>query len=493
MTAPRYVLAIDEGSSGVRALLFDRKGRVAGRSYRAIGASCPSPGRVEQDAELIWTRTLEVAREALAQAKAMGRDVAAIGLTGQRSTAVAWHRSRGTPLHAALSWQDLRTVERCGELLAEGHFVTPLAAATKLEWLIRNVREVREAAGRGDALFGTIESWLVWKLSGGRRHLTDASFASASGLYDHFSGGWNPVLCGALGLPENALPEIRPSSETYGEADAAWLGAPVPIAGMAGDQQAALFGQTCFEPGCAKTTYGTSAMVDLNVGPVPAFSSRGAYPLVAWKLDDEPTFCLEGQAITAGAAIQWLRDGLGILESPAESDRLARTVPDTGGAWAVPAFQGLGTPYLDSAARAAIGGLSRSTTRAHVVRAMLEGIAFRCREVVEAVTADFPSGRPEVLRVDGGAAANDFILQIQSDVLGIPVERPETLEAASTGAAFLAGLAVGFWPEKSALKPIWRLGARFEPRMGESEREERYASFQKIVAAIQQIAAENRR
>lgn len=487
MAAPRYVLAIDEGSSGVRALLFDREGRVVSRSYREVAAICPQPGRVEQDAELIWERTLEVARDAVARAGAAGHDLAAIGLTGQRSTAVVWDRSRGKPLHHALSWQDLRTVERCGKLLAEGHFVMPLAAATKLEWLIQNVPEVREAVRRGDALCGTIESWLVWKLSAERRHLTDASFASASGLYDHFAGGWSRPLIDVLGIPAHVLPEIRASSESYGNADPAWLGAPVPIAGMAGDQQAALFGQTCFDPGNAKTTYGTSAMVDLNVGQTPAFSSRGAYPLVAWKLGDETTFCLEGQAITAGAAIQWLRDGLGILGATAESDGVARTVADTGGAWAVPAFQGLGTPHLDSAARAALGGLSRSTTRAHVVRAVLEGIAFRCREVIEAVTADFPSARPTVLRVDGGAAANDFLLQFQSDILGIPVERPESLEAASSGAAFLAGLAVGFWPERSALRPIWRLGARFEPRMGEAEREERYARFQKIVSVIRQI------
>ena len=489
MAAPRYVLAIDEGSSGVRALLVDREGRVAARSYREILASCPAPGRVEQDADLIWERTLEVAREAVTRAGVAAADLAAIGITGQRSTAIAWNRRTGKPFYPAVSWQDLRTVERCGELLAEGHFVTPLAAATKVEWVMRNVPEAREAAARGEALCGTIESWLVWKLSGGRLHVTDASFASASGLYDLLERRWGSRLLAALGISETALPEVRASSEVYGSTDPRWLGAPVPIAGMAGDQQAALFGQTCFEPGTAKTTYGTSAMVDLNVGAAPALSSCGAYPLVAWKLGEETTYCLEGQSITAGAAVQWLRDALGIIASMAESDLLARSVADSGGVWAVPAFQGLGTPYLDPAARAALGGLSRGTTRAHVVRAVLEGIALRCREVVEAVSADSPAGRPKVLRVDGGAAANDFLLQFQSDILGIPVERPETLDAASIGAAFLAGLAVGFWSERAALQPIWRLGARFEPKMSETEREERYGRFQKIVTEIRQIGS----
>jgi glycerol kinase len=489
MTRSKFVLAIDEGTTGVRALLFDENGRVAGRAYREVGASYPRVGWVEQDAQSIWERTVEVARSALAGAGAAGRDLAAIGVTGQRSTAVAWSRTTGRPLHAALSWQDLRTTERCAELAAEGHIAEPLTAATKLEWMMRNVEAVRSGVERGDALLGTLESWLLWKLSHGAVHVTDASFASATCLFDFFGTGWSEALLGVLGLPERALPEIRRSSERYGETEAGLFGAAVPIAGLAGDQQAAMFGQLCVDPGTVKISYGTSAMADLNAGTSLQFSSNGAFPMVLWKLGEELHYCLEGVAITAGAAIQWLRDGLGIVDSVGDTDAVARQVPDSGGVWAVPAFQGLGTPHLDRAARATIGGLSRGSTRAHVVRAVLEGVALRCAEVFDALAADSPSGRPTVLRVDGGAAQNDFLLQFQSDILGIPVERPATLEAAASGAAYLAGLAVGFWPDVESLQKIWQLGARFEPRMSAAEREDRRQSFHKRVAAVREVAS----
>ena len=485
----RYVLALDEGSTGVRALVFDRDGRSVGRSYREIGVAYPRPGWVEHDAQAIWERTFEVAREALTAAGAGGRDVAAIGVTGQRSTAVAWSRTTGRPLHAALSWQDLRTAERCAELAAQGHIAEPLAAATKLEWMVRNVDGVRVAIERGDAMLGTVESWLVWKLSGGAAHVTDASFASATCLWDFFEKRWHVGLLELLAIPESTLPEIRPSSDRYGETEGSLFGEKVPITGMAGDQQAAMFGQLCLEPGMTKISYGTSAMADLNAGTALLFSSNGAFPMVLWKLGEELHYCIEGVAITAGAAIQWLRDGLGVIGSVAESDALARQVANSGGVWAVPAFQGLGTPHLDRAARAAIGGLSRGSTRAHVVRAVLEGVALRSAEVFDALAADSPSGPPAVLRVDGGAAQNDFLLQFQSDVLGIPVERPEALEAAATGAAYLAGLAVGFWPDLESLRNVWRLGARFEPRMSAAERAERRDRFRKQVAAAREVGS----
>jgi glycerol kinase len=487
--AARYVLAIDEGSTGVRALVFDGDGRLVTRAYREIAATYPRPGHVEHDAQEIWERTLEVMRQALAQAGARGQDIAAIGITAQRSTAVAWSRSSGRPLHAALSWQDLRTTERCAELAAAGHIAEPLAAATKLEWIVRNVDSVRTALERGDALLGTIESWLVWKLSAGAAHVTDASFASATCLWDFFENRWSGPLLELMTIPQSALPEIRPSSDRYAETDDALLGASVPIAGMAGDQQAAMFGQLCLDPGMTKISYGTSAMADLNAGTSLLFSSNGAFPMVLWKLGGQLHYCLEGVAITAGAAIQWLRDGLGVIGSLAESDAVARQVADSGGVWAIPAFQGLGTPHLDRAARATIGGLSRGSTRAHVVRAVLEGVALRSAELFDALAADSPSAPPAVLRVDGGAAQNDFLLQFQSDVLGIPVERPEALEAAATGAAYLAGLAVGFWADLQSLQRVWRRGARFEPKMSAAERAERRDRFRKQVAAAREVGS----
>ncbi|MGH7897486.1 MAG: FGGY family carbohydrate kinase [Candidatus Binatia bacterium] len=489
MTASRFVLAIDEGSTGVRALLFDRQGVVRGSAYREIHASYPRPAWVEQDPERIWDATLEVVGAAASVAAATPRDLAAIGVTGQRSTAVAWHRRSGSPLHPAISWQDLRGTERSNELLAEGHFVSPLSAATKLEWMRRNSPAVRAALERDEARFGTIESWLVAKLSGGRLHVTDPSYASTTGLYEFFENRWNTPFLDVLGIPETALPELRPSSERYGDTDPEIFGAPIPLAAIAGDQQAAMFGQLRLAPGELKVSYGTSAMVDLNAGFAPLLSSHGAFPLVLWKLGEDTHYCLEGNAITAGASITWLRDGLGLISAPEESAALAASVADGGGVWMVPAFQGLGTPYLDPGARAVVGGLSRASTRAHVIRAVLEGIALRSAEVVRALAADSPTGLPAVLRVDGGAARNDFLLQFQSDVLGIPVERPETLEAAASGAAYLAGLAVGFWPDTEALGRIWRLGKRFEPRMSEDEREARFARFTKQVGVVRELSA----
>ena len=485
----RCVLAIDAGSTGVRAVVVDAAGRVGGQAYLELAASYPSPVRVEQDPAEIWRKTREVAAGAMAAAGVTGEEVAAVGLTGQRSTAVAWSRATGEPLHAALSWQDLRASKRSGELVAEGFFVTPQAAAVKLEWLAREVPEVRRAVERGEARLGTIESWLAARICGGDAGATDPSFASASGLYEFFEKTWNDALLDRLGFPAATLPPIHPSSGIVAPCDPAALGTAAPLAGIAGDQQAAMFGQACFEPGAMKTSLGTSAMVDLHAGTSPILSQYGAYPLVLWKLGDDTTYCLEGQAVTAGAAVQWLRDGLGIVRSAEETDALARSVPDTGGAWVVPAFQGLGTPHQDPSARAALGGLSRGTSRAQVVRAVLEGVAHRCREIVEALAADSPAGRPAVLRADGGAAANDFLLQFLSDVVALPVERPEMLDAAAVGAAFLAGLAVGFWPDLDALRATWRLGRRFEPRMSADEREARIERFRRAVAAVREAPA----
>lgn len=489
MGAERFVLAIDDGSTGVRALVIDREGEVCGHAHRETEASYPVAGRVEQDAAAIWSSTVEVVGEAMRTAGANGPDLAAIGVTGQRSTAVAWSRRAGAPLHRAIGWQDLRGADRSADLLGEGHIVPAQAAATKFEWLVKNVEAVRGAHRTGDLLLGTVESFLVWKLTGGRTHATDVSFASATGLFDLLggSGDWNDSLLETLGLSRDLLPEIRSSSEVYGSSDPAVIGAEVPVAGLAGDQQAAMFGQCRFRPGEAKASYGTSTMIDLNVGSELVLSERGAWPMILWKLGEETSFLLEGSLLTAGAAIRWLRDGLGVLDAPAESEALARSVSDTGGVWVVPAWQGLGTPYQDAEARAAIGGVSLATTKAHLVRAVLEGIALRVAEIVESLAGDSPAGMPDVLRVDGGMAANDFLLQFQADVLGIPVERPEAVEAAAMGAAFLAGRAVGLWPGTDALERVWRPGRRFEPTLAGREREDRLGRFRRIVEATRVI------
>jgi glycerol kinase len=485
--ARHLVLAIDAGSTGVRALVVDREGRVRGRGYREIASAYPLPGRVEQDPEAIARSSLEVAREALERAGARPAEIAALGLTGQRSTAVAWSRREDRPLAAALSWQDLRAARRCEELFERGFALPPIAAALKLEWLAKNSSEVREALRTGDACLGTLESWLLWRLSGGKSFATDPSFASATGLFDLPSGHFHRDLLAALDLPAGALPEIRPSSGDFGTTDPSLLGASIPLAGLAGDQQAAAFGQACFSAGDVKVSYGTAAILDVNVGASARLSSGGAYPLVLWEIPSGRQYCLEAQVSTAGAAVQWLRDGLGILETVADSDRIARSVSDTAGVWAVPAFQGLGTPHLRAGARAAFGGLSRGSTRAHLVRAVLEGIAFRCREAFEALLAGLHGASPDTLRADGQAAANDFLLQFQADVLGLPVERPSELEASATGAAFLAGLAAGVWEEPAEIARLRRVGARFEPRMSADEREERYARFRAVVERVREL------
>jgi glycerol kinase len=479
----RHVLTIDEGTTGVRAMVFDERSRLAAAAYEEIATRYPRHGCVEQDALEIWDATRRVIGRALETGKLRASDLAAIGVTNQRATAVLWDRRTGAPLHPAISWQDARAAERVPELLAQGIFVNTMASATKLEWMLANLDDGFGRAERGELCFGTIDSWLVWKLSGGRAHVTDHSNASCTGLYDFILGTWDANILGHLKIPAGLMPAISASSEIAGETDAEELGASVPLSGMAGDQQAAMFGELGVERGAVKITFGTSAMVDVNVGEYPVLSQHGAYPLVLWARDGRRTLCLEGTVMTAGAAVQWLRDGLGVIGSPEESAGLAASVPDSGGVWSIPAFQGLGTPYMESEGRAVIGGISRGTTRAHVVRAVLEGIAFRSREALDALMDDTQTPRPEVLRVDGGAAANDFLLQSLSDALGQPVERPETVQATALGAAYLAGLATGVWQSLDDVRDAWRSGGIFEPRLGADEREARFARWQKAVQA----------
>jgi glycerol kinase len=478
------VLAIDEGTTGVRAMVFDERSVPRGTAYEEVAATYPRPGWMEQDPLHIWAATQRVIGDALRAAQALPADLAAVGVAVQRATTIVWERATGVPIYPAIGWQDSRTGDRVAELLAQGIFTNTLASATKLEWILRE-RGAMARAAAGELCFGTVDSWLLWQLSAGRVHATDHSNASCTGLYDFLGGGWDPTVLGPIGLPEAVLPHIVDSSGVCGATDPAVFGAAVPLAGIAGDQQAAMFGELCTDPGAVKITFGTSAMVDVNTGEMPVLSLRGAYPLILWRIGGERRCCLEGTVVTAGAAVQWLRDGLGLIASAAECGPLAASVPDSGGVWAVPAFQGIGTPYMDAGARAVIGGLSRSSSRAHVVRAVLEGIAFRTAEVFDTLLADAGAAPLARLRVDGGVAANDVFLQCLADFLGQAVERPATVQATALGAAYLAGMGSGVWKGLDDVRHAWRSGGVFEPRIGADERAARLAAWQRAVQAAQ--------
>jgi glycerol kinase len=473
------VLSLDVGTTGARAFLLEDTGAVAGQAYRETLPACPAPGHVEHDLDEIFAAVSAVVRSVLSGVTP-GR-VRGLGLTTQRSTAVVWDAASGQPLGPGLSWQDMRTQERCRELMAQGLMITPLMAASKLEWLLDRTDADRSGVRAGRIRCGTLDAWLAARLTAGRVQATDPSNASCTGLYDLFGGGWNAGPLEALRIPESALPAIVDSGGVLGSLGDEVGMAAAPLASIVGDQQAATMGQLRLAPGEVKITYGTAAMLDMNVGPEPLFSMHGAYPLVLWQRDGVRTYCLEGTAITAGAAVLWLRD-LGIITDAADSGPLAASVPDSGGVWAVPAFQGLGTPYLDAGARAVLGGLSRASTRAHVVRAVLEGVAWRCREVYDALRADSSHPAPASLRADGGAARNDVLLQAQADALGLPVERPEVLDAAALGAAYLAGLATGVWAGTDDLRHAWRCERVFEPLLGDDERADRLARWKRYVA-----------
>jgi glycerol kinase len=437
------VLALDQGTTGSTALVVDGGGRVLGRGYRELTQHFPEPGWVEHDPVEIWEITLAAAREALAASKVAAADVAAIGITNQRETTVLWDRRSGEPLHRAIVWQDRRTAARCRALDAErireatGLVPDPYFSATKLEWLL--ARCPREGAA-----FGTVDTWLVHRLTGGRAHVTDPTNASRTMLYDIERGAWDEGLLQLFGVPREVLPEVRPSSGLFAVADARWFGREIPIAGIAGDQQAALFGQGCVAPGTAKNTYGTGAFLLLNTGTRRARSTHGLLTTLACDARGGVAFALEGSVFIAGAAVQWLRDGLGVIRSAAETEALARSVADTGGVTFVPAFVGLGAPHWEAEARGTLVGLTRGTTTAHVARAALEAMAFATREVLEAMAADSGLAAAD-LRVDGGASANDWLMQFQADVLGVPVRRPDVVESTALGAAALAGLATGVW------------------------------------------------
>jgi len=489
----RAVVAVDQGTTGSTVLVFDQAGRVVGRAYSEFRQHYPRPGWVEHDPDEIWRVTLRVLRQACRRAGVRARDIAGLGITNQRETTVLWDRRTGRPVHRAIVWQDRRTADFCEELrgrgledlvrLKTGLVLDPYFSGTKLRWLLHQVPRAAERARSGELSFRTIDTWLIWKLTGGRAHVTDPTNASRTLLYDIHAGAWDPDLCALLDVPAEVLPALRPSSGEFGTTDPSILGAPVPIAGVAGDQQAALFGQGCVEPGMAKNTYGTGCFLLLNTGAQPVASRHGLLTTVACDARGGRAYALEGSVFIAGAAIQWLRDGLGLIRKAAESERLARSVDSTLGVYLVPAFVGLGAPHWDADARGALLGLTRGVTRAHVVRAALESLAFQTRDVVEAMAAD--AGEPlRTLRVDGGAAANGFLMQFQADVLGVPIDRPRVVETTAMGAAFLAGLASGFWGSQADLRRARRLDRRFTPRMKPEPRDALYRGWRDAVARV---------
>ncbi|GAA4337451.1 glycerol kinase GlpK [Pigmentiphaga soli] len=507
-----YVLALDQGTTSSRAIVFDRDGVIRGVGQREFRQYYPQPGWVEHDADEIWRSQLETARQAMRNAGVGAADIAAIGIANQRETTVLWERVTGRPLARAIVWQDRRTAGLCEALRQAGHgqrlqqrtglVVDAYFAGTKLAWLLDKMPGARARAERGELAFGTIDSWLVWKLTGGAVHSTDYGNASRTLLFDLHTRDWSDELLGILGVPRQLLPRIAPSSAVVGHALPEWLGGAIPIAGVAGDQQAATFGQACFSPGMAKNTYGTGCFMLMNVGRRPVASRNQLLATVGWALPRRQAaggpvargpaaggpgaagldidFMLEGSIFVAGATVQWLRDGLGVINRSDDVEALAASVPDTGDVFLVPAFAGLGAPYWDPYARGALVGITRGTTKAHIARAALEAIAFQSAELLAAMRRDSGIALQE-LRVDGGAAHNDLLMQFQADLLGVPVVRPRVTETTALGAASLAGCAVGFWSGQDEVSAQWRVGRRFEPGMAGDERERRMARWAQAV------------
>jgi len=489
MATPSHVLAIDQGTTGTTVLILDRRLAVRAKVNQEFRQIFPKPGWVEHDLEDNWGSTLATVQRALREAGLRGADIAAIGITNQRETTVLWERATGRPIANAIVWQDRRTAPMCDELRAAG--LAPMFAektglvldayfsGTKVRWLLDHVDGARARARRGELAFGTIDSWLVWQLTGGRVHCTDASNASRTLLYNIRTGDWDDDLLRALDVPREVLPSVVASSGVCGEARVG--DANVPIAGIAGDQQAALFGQACLSPGLAKNTYGTGCFLLMNTGDKAVASRNNLLTTVAWQRGDALDYALEGSVFIGGAVVQWLRDGLQIIRSAAEIEALAATVPDNGGVYLVPAFAGLGAPHWDAYARGTIMGLTRGATRGHIARAALEAIAFQSADVLAAMEKDAAITLSE-LRVDGGAAANNLLMQFQADLLGVPVVRPKVLETTALGAAYLAGLAVGYWQSDADIGTNWRSDRRFEPQMPAAQAAELRGHWDRAVA-----------
>ena len=486
----KYIMALDAGTTSNRCILFDEKGEICSIAQKEFTQYFPKPGWVEHDAHEIWSSQLGVAVEAMAKLGIGADDIAAIGITNQRETTIVWDKSTGEPVYNAIVWQCRRTSEYCDTLKDKGLtdkfrektglIIDAYFSGTKLKWILDNVDGVRERAEKGELLFGTVETWLIWKLTKGKAHVTDYSNASRTLLFNIKDLTWDKEILEELNIPESMLPEPKPSSCVYGYSDASFFGKEIPIAGAAGDQQAALFGQTCFNPGEAKNTYGTGCFMLMNTGETPVYSQNGLVTTIAWGLDGKVNYALEGSIFVAGASIQWLRDELRIIESAADSEYMAKKVKDTNGCYVVPAFTGLGAPYWDQYARGTIVGLSRGVNKYHIIRATLESIGYQVNDVLHAMKAD--SGIDlAALKVDGGASANDFLMQFQSDIINAPVKRPSCVETTAMGAAYLAGLAVGYWNSKEDVIKNWAVDKIFSPIMGEDERERKIKGWNKAV------------
>jgi glycerol kinase len=487
----RYILALDQGTTSSRAIVFDRTGSIVSAAQEEFPQLFPGPGHVEHDPEAIWSSQLETARAAMAQASATPADIAAIGVTNQRETTILWERASGKPVANAVVWQSRITAPICDRLKAAGHeplfrqktglVLDAYFSGTKIKHLLDAHDGLRARAARGEILFGTVDSFLIWRLTGGRRHVTDVTNASRTLLFNIRTLDWDDELLRILDVPRAMLPTVCSSSEVYGEADPMLFGTAIPIAGIAGDQQAALFGQACFEPGTAKNTYGTGCFMLLNTGEAPVPSEKGLVTTIAWQIGGRTTYALEGSVFVAGAAVQWLRDGLKAIQASADVERLMKEVADTDGVYLVPAFVGLGAPYWDSRARGVIVGLTRNTTMAHVARAAVDAMAYQTRDVLEVMQQEAGLSLT-TLKVDGGAAANAMLLQFQADLLGVPVRRPVVGETTALGAAYLAGLAVGYWDGLDDVRSNWALDREFAPQMPAEQREQLYAGWKKAVA-----------
>ena len=486
----KYIMALDAGTTSNRCILFNEQGVICSVAQKEFIQYFPHPGWVEHDADEIWSSMLGVAVEAMNKLNITPDQVAAIGITNQRETTIIWDKNTGEPGYHAIVWQCRRTSEYCDQLKEKGLtekfrqktglMIDAYFSGTKVKWILDNIPGAREKAEAGDLLFGTVETWLIWKLTKGRVHVTDYSNAARTMLFNINTLEWDDEILEELGIPKSMLPQARPSSEVYGMADESYFGKEIPIGGAAGDQQAALFGQTCFTAGEAKNTYGTGAFLLMNTGTKPVFSDNGLITTIAWGLDGEVNYALEGSIFVAGAAIQWLRDEMRLVDSSPDSEYMASKVKDTNGCYVVPAFTGLGAPHWDQYARGTIVGITRGVNKYHVIRATLESLAYQTYDVLKAMEAD--SGiKLSALKVDGGASANNFLMQFQSDILNTEVRRPRCVETTAMGAAYLAGLAVGYWKDKNDVINNWNIDRKFHPEMKEDEREEKLAGWEKAV------------
>lgn len=486
----KYVMALDSGTTSNRCILFNEKGEMCSVVQREFKQYFPKPGWVEHDANEIWSTQLGVAVEAMAKAGASAEDIAAIGITNQRETTIVWDKATGEPVYHAIVWQCRRTSEYCDTLKAKGLVDTFRAktglvidayfSGTKLKWILDNVEGVRERAERGELLFGTVETWLIWKLTKGRVHVTDYSNASRTMLFNINTLQWDDDILAELNIPKCMLPEAKPSSCIYGYSDPQFFGGEIPVAGAAGDQQAALFGQTCFEPGMAKNTYGTGCFMLMNTGEKPVFSQNGLVTTIAWGLDGKVNYALEGSIFVAGAAIQWLRDEMRLIDSSPDSEYMATKVPDTNGCYVVPAFTGLGAPHWDQYARGTIVGITRGVNKYHIIRATLDSLCYQTNDVLQAMEAD--SGiQLSALKVDGGASANNYLMQTQADIINAPVHRPQCVETTAMGAAYLAGLAVGYWKSKEDVIKNWAIDRVFHPAVSDEKRNEMVDGWNRAV------------